>query len=194
MKSGNKTGKNDRLLDAGRKLFWKHGFRRVSVDEICNEAGVSKMTFYRAFEDKQDLAKAIFRKVVDEGVRQFEEILESDAAPPEKLKKILLMKAEGTNDISNEFMTDFYSSRDTGLPQFVESLTRESWMRVISGFRRAQEAGWMRKDFKPEFLFQVSQQLVGLITNPELLKLYKNQQELIMEFANFFTYGIAPHD
>jgi AcrR family transcriptional regulator len=70
----NKTG-NDKLFKAGRKLFWKYGFRRVSVDEICREAGVSKMTFYRAFEDKQDLAKTIFRKVAEEGVKQFIEIL-----------------------------------------------------------------------------------------------------------------------
>ncbi|HEX2976257.1 MAG TPA: TetR/AcrR family transcriptional regulator [Bacteroidales bacterium] len=189
----NKTG-NDKLFKAGRKLFWKYGFRRVSVDEICREAGVSKMTFYRAFEDKQDLAKTIFRKVAEEGVKQFIEILDSDTPPSEKLKLILQMKAEGTNDISNEFITDFYRSTDTGLPEFVRTVTKESWNNVISGFRRAQESGWMRKDFKPEFLFHISQQLVGMVSDKELLMLYRNQQELIMEFANFITYGIAPHE
>lgn len=193
MKTGTKTV-NDKLLEAGRKLFWKHGFRRVSVDEICREAGVSKMTFYRTFKDKQDLAKVIFRKVAEEGVKQFGEILNSEASAAEKLKMILLMKAEGTNDISNEFLTDFYNSPDTGLPEFVDKVTKEAWANVISGFRRAQEAGWMRKDFKPEFLFHISQQLMGMVSDRELIKLYNNQQELIMEFANFFTYGIAPHD
>jgi AcrR family transcriptional regulator len=186
--------KLDNLLEAGRKLFWKYGFKRVSIDEICREAGVSRMTFYRFFENKTDLAKTIFANVVADGVIAFSEILNSDALPAEKLKMIISMKAEGTNDISAEFMTDFYKNTDTELPEFIEKVTREAWNEVITGFRRAQEEGWLRKDFKPEFIFLVSQKLTDLITDKELLKLYNNQQELIMEFANFFTYGIAPHD
>jgi AcrR family transcriptional regulator len=184
--------KLDNLLEAGRKLFWKYGFKRVSIDEICREAGVSRMTFYRFFENKTDLAKTIFANVVADGVIAFNEILNSDAPPAEKLKMIISMKAEGTNDISTEFMTDFYKNPDTELPEFIEKVTREAWDEVITGFRRAQEEGWLRKDFKPEFIFLVSQKLTDLITDKELLKLYNNQQELIMEFANFFTYGIAP--
>jgi AcrR family transcriptional regulator len=186
--------KLDSLLEAGKKLFWKYGFKRVSIDEICREAGISRMTFYRFFENKTGLAKTIFEHVAAEGVSTFNEILESDASPSEKLKKIISMKAEGTNDISTDFLTDFYKSSDTDLPEFIERVTRESWDEVITGFRRAQEEGWLRKDFKPEFIFLVSQKLTDLITDKELLKLYNNQQELLMEFANFFTYGIAPHN
>jgi AcrR family transcriptional regulator len=186
--------KLDNLLEAGKKLFWKYGFKRVSIDEICREAGISRMTFYRFFENKTDLAKTIFEHVAAEGVNSFNDILNSDALPSEKLKKIILMKAEGTNDISADFLTDFYKSSDLGLTEFVEKVTRDSWDEVIKGFRRAQDEGWLRKDFKPEFIFLVSQKLTDLVTDRELLKMYDNQQELILEFANFFAYGIAPHN
>jgi AcrR family transcriptional regulator len=186
--------KLDNLLEAGKKLFWKYGFKRVSIDEICREAGISRMTFYRFFENKTDLAKTIFEHAAAEGVNTFNEILNSDSNPSEKLKKIILMKADGTNDISTDFLTDFYKSSDTELPGFIERITRESWDQVITGFRRAQEEGWLRKDFKPEFIFLVSQKLTDLLTDKELLKMYNNQQELILEFTNFFTYGIAPHN
>jgi hypothetical protein len=33
-----------------------------------------------------------------------------------------------------------------------------------------------------------------LINDPKVLKLYNNPQELVMEIANFFTYGIVPHE
>ena len=46
------------ILNTARQLFWKHGIRRVSVEEVCREAGVSKMTFYRSFPNKIELAKA----------------------------------------------------------------------------------------------------------------------------------------
>ena len=182
------------LLDTGRKLFWKHGFRRVSVDEICREAGISKMTFYRCFESKTDLARRIYKNLVSDGVLKFNKILEEDTPPAEKLRQILLFKAESTSDISAEFMTDFYNSPDTGLKEFVEEVTRETWTELIKSFRSAQEKGHFRKDFRPEFLLYISQHLAPLMMDDNLVKLYGSTQEVIMEFANFFTYGIAPHD
>lgn len=186
--------KREALLNTGRRLFWKYGFRRVTVNEICKEADVSKMTFYRCFENKTDLAKTIFDKVVKEGIDKFNVIIKSDISASEKMKKIIQMKIEGTDDISREFLMDFYSSSDTGLKEYVEEVTRNSWKEIIEGFRYAQQKGWFRKDFRPEFLFHISQKLVPICTDEELLKLYNSPQDLILEFANFFAYGISSHD
>lgn len=181
-------------METGRKLFWKYGFKRVTIDEICREADVSRMTFYRCFDNKIDLAKSIYKDVIDRAVDEFNRIIREDIKPAEKLKKILLLKMEGTTDISQEFLFDFYSSTDAELKQFVKDQTKKAWEEMISGFRYAQVKGWFRKDFKPEFLLHMSQKLVPIVTDKELLKLYETPQDLIMEFANFFTYGIAPHD
>jgi len=183
-----------KFIEAGRKLFWKYGFRRVTIDEICKAAGVSKMTFYRCFENKTDLAKTIFNEVVRVSIDEFNEIIKADIPSSEKLRKILMMKMEGTNDISRDFMRDFYSNNDTGLKDFVDKATRNAWEEIIAGFRYAQEKGWFRNDFKPEFLFYISQKLVPMFDDEELLKLYDNPQDLIMECTNFFTYGITPHE
>jgi hypothetical protein len=50
-----------------------------------------------------------------------------------------------------------------------------------------------RKDFKPEFILHLSQKVIEMASDKSLLQLYNNQQELIMELANFFVYGISPH-
>lgn len=182
------------LLETGRKLFWKYGFKRVSVDEICREAGISKMTFYRCFENKAELARTIYLQIINEGVEKFDDILEDETSVAEKLRQILLLKLEGTNDVSHEFITDFYTSTDTGLKEFVEETTMVTWTRLISSFRKAQEKGYFRKDFKPEFLLYLSQNISPMMTDENLLRLYGSPQDLIMEFANFFTYGISPHE
>ncbi len=36
--------KRELILSTGKDLFWKFGFRRVTIEEICKEAGISKMT------------------------------------------------------------------------------------------------------------------------------------------------------
>ncbi len=182
------------LIESGRKLFWKYGFRRVTVEEICREAHVSKMTFYRCFENKTVLAKTIFSEVIKLTTDKFNEILSSDIPPSEKLQKMLMLKMEGTNDISREFLTDFYNSQDTGLKEYVESVTRTTLDEIVEGFRYAQEKGWIREDFKPEFLLYMFQKLIPMCTDEELLSLYDNPQDMIMEITKFFTYGIAAHE
>jgi AcrR family transcriptional regulator len=194
MKGVYKSPKRKRLLETGKQLFWKFGFRRVSIDEICKEADVSKMTFYRCFENKTDLAKTIYTDLVNDGIAKFNEIIYADISPSEKLQRILLMKMEYTVDISCEFLMDFYNSPDTELQIFVEKTTRNSWDQILKGFRYAQEMGWFRKDFKPEFLLYISQKMSSMTTDENLLKFYDSPNQLIMEFANFFTYGISPHD
>ena len=48
-------GKRAAILDAAKRMFVSHGFERVSMDQIAAEAGVSKLTVYSHFGDKDRL-------------------------------------------------------------------------------------------------------------------------------------------
>jgi AcrR family transcriptional regulator len=43
------------IIQAASELFFKHGIRRVSIDDICNELHISKKTFYEFFPKKENL-------------------------------------------------------------------------------------------------------------------------------------------
>ena len=55
-----KTSAGERLQLAAQELFREYGLNKVSVEEICDRAGVSKMTFYRQYRNKIDLLGSIF--------------------------------------------------------------------------------------------------------------------------------------
>ena len=180
------------ILATARDLFWKHGFRRVSIEEVCLKAGVSKMTFYRFFANKIELAKAVLNKEVAEGVQRFRNIIAEDSSPDEKIRQILLSKMEGTHHISREFLQDFYADRELGLKEFMEEKTRQTWNEMLQDFRLAQEKGVFRRDLKPEFVIYFSQKMTEVITDEKLLSLYNSPQDLVMELTNFVSYGISP--
>jgi AcrR family transcriptional regulator len=192
MVSNNK--KYNDILDTAKDLFWKYGFRRVSIEEVCQKAGVSKMTFYKHFPNKIELAKEIFSRVVEDGIKRFREIMKEDCSPAEKIKKMMLMKIESTNDISSEFMQDFYVGREPELKAFVEMKTREAWDVLLDDYKEAQEAGVFRKDFDPELLMKIQYRLVDLLKDESFTSMFDSQQEMIMELANLLVYGIVPHD
>lgn len=51
------TGR-DRLLASGIELFYRHGFQAVGLDQVIDHAGVTKTTFYKHFEGKDDFVLA----------------------------------------------------------------------------------------------------------------------------------------
>jgi len=50
------------ILDAAKRLFPRSGFEGTSMDAIANEAGVSKLTVYSHFTDKETLFFAAIRE------------------------------------------------------------------------------------------------------------------------------------
>lgn len=180
------------ILQSARRLFWKHGFRRVTIDEICREAETSKMTFYKFFPDKLELARTVFDIEANEGLRKFKEILKEDTLPSEKMKNILQLKTEGTDSISAEFLNDFYNNPELGLATYIKEKSMTIWAETLELFKEGQRDGWIRKDMNVAFMFYFMQKSTPLIHDKELLKLYNTPQELIMELANMFVYGISP--
>lgn len=41
------------IIEASRNLFHQFGFKKVSMDEIAKEAGVTKKTIYMYFNSKE---------------------------------------------------------------------------------------------------------------------------------------------
>lgn len=50
-----------RILESGYKLFYRHGFNRVGVDEIARAARVTKRTLYYHFTSKDDVLASILQ-------------------------------------------------------------------------------------------------------------------------------------
>jgi TetR/AcrR family transcriptional regulator, mexJK operon transcriptional repressor len=58
--------KRDAILDAAKRLFAGDGYAGVSMDQIAAEAGVSKLTVYSHFGDKEALFAAAVRAKCEE--------------------------------------------------------------------------------------------------------------------------------
>lgn len=56
----NRKARTRQVLDAALVLFLERGVESVTIDEIVDKAGIAKGSFYRYFEDKSALVKALF--------------------------------------------------------------------------------------------------------------------------------------
>jgi AcrR family transcriptional regulator len=54
-----KVQRRKRIIDAAWRCVARGGYRNLSVDDVCAEAGLSKGAFYTYFDQKQDLLVAL---------------------------------------------------------------------------------------------------------------------------------------
>ncbi|MCF8346925.1 MAG: TetR/AcrR family transcriptional regulator [Bacteroidales bacterium] len=175
-------------------LFWKFGTSRVTVEEICREAGVSKMTFYKYFPNKLELACTILDEVFEESIKKIHQLRDNKDPAPQKLKRILQLKSEGVQGLGEEFIKDLYSNPDSDLKPYMEQKTGSMLVEIKSVFEKGKQDGWVRKDVNISFLFSFIMAIQGIITDEEMLKKFQSPEALIMEITNLIVYGISPHD
>jgi AcrR family transcriptional regulator len=201
MKTYNSTGRENvgletsaRILAAAKSLMWKHGIRRVTVDEICREAGVSKMTFYRYFDNKLAVARTVIQNVIDGIWGRVEDIMARPIPFKEKAGLFIELKIEQANALGQEISRELVDDSVPGLTEFVETLRGDLLEKTIALFRRSQEAGDVRRDIKPEFLLYMFNLLTEAARDKNLAGQYPSFQALIKEIMEFIYFGLMPRE
>ncbi|MEB0047721.1 MULTISPECIES: TetR/AcrR family transcriptional regulator [unclassified Pseudomonas] len=89
--------KRQAILDAAKTLFLNHGYASTSMDAVATEAGVSKLTVYSHFDDKETLfSAAVVAKCEEQLPPLFFELPEGIAVEP-----VLLNIARGFHQLIN---------------------------------------------------------------------------------------------
>lgn len=186
------SGKFEAIAAAAKSLFWKHGIRRVSIEEICHDAGVSKMTCYKYFSNKTAIAKYLIEDMFESGIKAYKEIYHSDISYEEKVKKMLDLKMSNSHEMSQELLDDIYKNQDEELSETIETIKKRMIGIYLDDIREAQKIKEIRDDVKPEFMLYFLNNLTEMLTDQRLVSIYSNPQQMISEVMTFFFYGIMP--
>ena len=85
---GRVSDARERLLDAANELTGRLGYNAVTVDAICEHAGVKKGSFYHYFESKEALGKAAIQAWWESRSRPLlEAAFRADIPPLERLQR-----------------------------------------------------------------------------------------------------------
>lgn len=79
---GRKSDAYPRILQAGARLIHARGYNGVGIQEICDEAGVNKGSFYHFFGTKRDLLLAIIDQLTTHIAEVLFRPIEAAGLPP----------------------------------------------------------------------------------------------------------------
>lgn len=61
-------GPKTRILDATMLVFRRHGFRRSSIEQVAEAAGLTRQALYHHFESKEALFRAVIERVHESAI------------------------------------------------------------------------------------------------------------------------------
>jgi AcrR family transcriptional regulator len=148
-----------RLLQAGRDGFTRHGLAKVTIAELARVAGIGKGTFYLFFESKEEL----FLAVQEEEEAAFKAALarELDQAPSgrDAVRALLLVTATRLDEHPFlRLLLDPQTLAELTLRVAPERLAahrkadRDHFVKLVRTWKRR---GWVRPEVEPSVAFDV---------------------------------------
>ena len=173
--------KQRQIAETAEMLFMRHGIKRVTIEEICRKAGVSKMTFYKHFANKIDLLRHLWNNWVEEGLSKLDEISARHISFPDKVDLMFSWKEEFVSKMNTEFLEEFQQI------DFELKRVKDRFSQIIV---ESQKRAAIRPEVRPEFIMAVLDKLYELARDKDLLNKYPSHTEFRRELKDFFWFGL----
>lgn len=173
--------KRDQIIQTAKNLFMRFGVKRVTVEELCKEAGVSKVTFYKYFQNKFALANTIKDELMEIGFAAFDEISALDIPFLEKIHRMTQWQMEFYAQMNNEFIREIVSMKD------VED---EYKKRFLSNIQNAQMKGEIRSELNLELIYLMTKKLQEITKEGTWKNIFSNYSQYVEQVRTIIFFGL----
>lgn len=184
-----RPAKEGDILRTAEDLFMRFGYDRVTVEEICREAKVSKVTFYKYFSNKFAVLEDYMTTRLTLGMKTFERIKNADASLQEKMQAFIAMKESAVSHFTPVFMHSLMSA-DEAIVDLMNRWTAMSTEAMRSFFADAQSKGEIHPSYSVDFLLHIWMVLGADARSEAMMAMYGDDMvKLSKDFLNFLFYG-----
>lgn len=122
-----------RIIEEGKKLIEKYGFRKFTMHELADNLRISKKTIYTHFKDKDHLISSICDSIIANDLEEMQRIINEKEDYVEKLRAVFfiynirMLRKQYLNELKKYFPHDWekFSAFSENRRQFVRNIYRE---------------------------------------------------------------------
>ena len=187
-----KEQKKESIRRAALELFKVYGFKKVSMNDVADKAGVSPVTIYNHFGSKEKLVREVVKALFLNMVGKYREIIDGKGSFPEKLETIIFDKTDIASQFHGELARTLFQN-DPEMKQFVETL----WQRDVNQltldlFEKGRKEGYVNPELSQEALLLYLEILRnGVSANPDLLANIEPNLKFFRELNYLFLHGLV---
>lgn len=158
MSPTNEAGERDKIVDAAVRCFERFGPQRTSMNDIADEAGISRRTLYRQFDDRP----ALVAELLDRRIAELHASVASHLASYDDIEEALVegslfsVEAGESDDLISEIVRHEHAGTPERFLLRVNDATAarvlESWSAVLD---RGREEGRVRAELSDERIVEL---------------------------------------
>ncbi len=142
---GNERIKN--ILESAKSNFVKYGFRKTTMEDVAENAGISKPTLYKYFENKESLLIGTMIYSLGEMYEKHEKTTKGLVSVKEKLRKFFELAEDFIKE--NKLIQMVFSYHNDLAKVWISSpLSREAYLYSVDYLERIVREGVRRREFK----------------------------------------------
>lgn len=106
------------ILDTAEMLFCTKGYSKTTINDILNEIGIAKGTFYYYFKSKEEVMDAIITRIIDNDIKMAKKIALNPEIPVlEKLFQILMSQRPSVGNNKEKVIEQFHLPNNAEMHQ-----------------------------------------------------------------------------
>ncbi len=183
---------DDKIIVGARELFYRHGIRSITMDDIAKHLSMSKKTIYRHFSDKDSIVSRCCHMELEKRVCSFDQI--ADNAPDAISELIGLMKDMGGMfaEINPNLFYDMQKHHLGAWKMMTDFKEKKIMKMVESNLLRGIREGLYRKDINIQVLSRLRVYQVDMGFNPDMFSPSKyNIKDVQLAMLDHFMHGIT---
>ncbi|WP_238883769.1 TetR/AcrR family transcriptional regulator [Clostridium sp. YIM B02551] len=179
------------IIASARELFLENNFFNVSVKDVCNLAGVSRVTFYKHFKSIDELIFEVQMNVLDNMTEYIVSRDNSDVSGMERLKLILNAWIQFAKEhreqmkfiILFDLYYNTYDSDEELKNKYANFVSKENQNYFLnSAINKGISDGTLRKDINPiRTGYYIFQTIMGVLQRMSYTKLPENNEDITFE-------------
>jgi AcrR family transcriptional regulator len=179
--------KKNSILQIATKLFIERGITDVSINEISTKAGVSQVSIYNYFGDKNNLAREAFISYIGQIVREYDELLDRNIPFSKKLEQIMLKKHNAILELSHSNFSHQALEDKVLMQIYKEAASIQAQSIYLKFIQVGKKAGAIDPSLSDEALLAFLLASASIMHQPDY---YKKSVKYKENLTMLFLYGL----
>jgi AcrR family transcriptional regulator len=188
--------KRQKIINAARALFNRtHDIKRVSLEDIADEAGVSPTTIYNNFGDRETLLYELIKELASQNLERNRTIIRSALPFPQKLINVISGKMDIAEKMNGELIEKLIT-QDKRITPFIDELYEQEikplWREILA---EGKKQGYIDTTLDDAALLAYLDILqAGLKARPEFFINFSENMNLFEQLTRLMFYGFLRKD
>ncbi|MBZ0180058.1 MAG: TetR/AcrR family transcriptional regulator [Melioribacteraceae bacterium] len=157
-----------KILEFCETKFTQLGFWDISLDHLAKELRISKKTFYKYFDSKDEIIQNVVESVTTKIADAVQDIVKSDGTSPEKLYRLIEFISRRFISISEKWLNDLsihYPHLWANLEDFRENMINKNLTELII---QGQNEGYI-KEYPVNLIMAIYLSSIRGVANPKFI-------------------------